>query len=152
MDAVTYPDKAVIDFMSDKVIALKISSNTLPFVDDFNVKWTPTLVTLGADGKEHHRTVGFLGPEELIASLLLGQGKSFFDNDKFPETLNVLEKILTDYPNTDVVPEVIYLRGVSQYKNTGDPMPLKAAYELLTRDFPGSEWTKRAHPYSLIGQ
>ncbi len=151
MDAVTYPDPAVIDFISNALVALRVPSDAKPLSDDFNVKWTPTLITLSPDGKEHHRTVGYLEPKELIARLLLGEGKYFFDTDKFPEALNALEKILADYKNTDAVPEAIYLRGVSQYKNTSDPQPLKAAYELLKKDFPDGEWTKRAYPYRLIG-
>ena len=81
MDAVTYPDPAVIDFMSDALIALRVPSDSKPLSDDFNVKWTPTLITLGPDGQDHHWTVGFLGPKELIARLLLGEGKYFFDNN-----------------------------------------------------------------------
>ena len=118
MDAVTNPDPALIDFISEALIPLRISSDAKPLSEDFNLKWTPTLITLGPDGKEHHRTVGFLEPKELIARFLLGEGKNFFDSDKFPEALKTLEKILADYKNTDAVPEAIYLRGVSQYKNS----------------------------------
>jgi hypothetical protein len=118
MDAVTNPDPALIDFISEALIPLRISSDAKPLGEDFNPKWTPTLITLGPDGKEHHRTVGFLEPKELIARFLLGEGKYFFDSDKFPEALKTLEKILADYKNTDAVPEAIYLRGVSQYKNS----------------------------------
>ena len=118
MDAVTNPDPALIDFISEALIPLRISSDAKPLSEGFNLKWTPTLITLGPDGKEHHRTVGFLEPKELIAHFLLGEGKYFFDSDKFPEALKTLEKILADYKNTDAVPEAIYLRGVSQYKNS----------------------------------
>ena len=118
MDAVTNPDPALIDVISEALIPLRISSDAKPLSEDFNLKWTPTLITLGPDGKEHHRTVGFLESKELIARFLLGEGKYFFDSDKFPEALKTLEKILADYKNTDAVPEAIYLRGVSQYKNS----------------------------------
>lgn len=151
MDAVTYPEQAVIDFFSDSLIPVRVQSDAKPVSDDFNVKWTPTLITLGPDGQEHHRTVGFLGAKELIARLLLGEGKYYFDNDRFPEALEALAKIMTDYQGAAAVPEAIYLRGVCQYKNSSDPMPLKAAYELLAEDFPASEWTHRAYPYRLIG-
>lgn len=151
MDAVTYPDQAVIDFFADSVIPVRVQANAKPISDDFNVKWTPTLITLGPDGKEHHRTVGFLDPKELLARLLLGEGKYHFDNDRFPEALAALATLLADYPGTAAVAEGIYLRGVCQYKNSNDPSPLKAAYELLARDFPDSEWTRRAYPYRLIG-
>ncbi len=152
MDAVTYPDQSVVDFFSEHVIGLRIPAESKPLSDDFNVKWTPTLITLSPDGSEHHRTVGFLEPSELLARLLLGEGKYYFDNDKFTEALNAFEKVIVEYGNTDAVPEAIYLRGVSHYKSSGDPMPLKAAYELLEKDYPGGEWTKRAYPYRLIGE
>lgn len=151
MDAVTYPEQIVIDFFADNLIPLRVQSDAKPVSDDFNVKWTPTLITLGPDGKEHYRTVGFLGPKELLARLLLGEGKYYFDNDKFPEALAALAKILADYRGKAAVPEAIYLQGVCLYKNTGDPLSLKAAYELLAAEFPESEWTHRAYPYRLIG-
>jgi len=150
MDAVTYPDRSVIDFISENLIPLRVPSDAKPLSEDFNVKWTPTLITLGFDGKEHHRTVGFLEPKELISRLLLGEAKYFFDNDKYSDALKKLEKIQADYKNTAAVQEAIYLRGVSQYKSTGDPLHLKAAYEILSKNFPDGEWTKRAYPYRLI--
>ena len=151
MDAVTYPDPEVISFISETLIPLRVTSDTKPLSEVFNVKWTPTLITLSPEGIEHHRTLGFLEPKDLIASLLLGKGKYLFDSEKFPEALITLEIIISDYKHTHAVPEAIYLRGVSQYKNTGDPTPLKAAYELLSNDFPKGEWTQRAYPYRLIG-
>ena len=48
------------------------------------------------------------------------------------------------------MPEAIFLQGVARYKKSGDPKPLKEAYETLTADFPDNEWTKRAYPYRLL--
>ena len=59
-------------FIQENLIPLRVAYDHKPLSADFKVKWTPTLVTLDPDGTEHHRTVGFLGPEELIASLMLG--------------------------------------------------------------------------------
>lgn len=150
MGAVTYPDHEVINFVSENMIPLQVLSDIQPLSTDFNVKWTPTLVTLDTDGKEHHRTVGFLSPEELIPSLLLGMGKSYFETDRFGEAITNLERLLEKYPKSDSAAEAIYLRGVSRYKSTNDPEPLKAAYEQLAADYPSSEWTKRAYPYRLL--
>ena len=100
--------------------------------------------------KEHHRTVGFLAPEELIPSLLLGLGKSRFDDGRFDEALEYLEKVLREYPKSHSAPEAMYLRGVTRYKKTEDAKPLKEAYEQLKDKYPSSEWTKRAYPYRLL--
>ena len=150
MDTVTYPNDKVIEFIQKHLIPLRVAFDAKPLAADFDVKWTPTLITLDANGKEHQRTVGFLPPEELIPSLLLGIAKSYFNRERFSEALSNLDKLLADYPKSDAAPEAIYLRGVCRYKSTHDPKLLKGAYEQLQANYPSSEWTKRAYPYRLL--
>lgn len=150
MDAVTYPEPKVIDFITAHFIPLRMKFDAQPYATDFNVKWTPTVVTLAPDGKEHHRTVGFLAPDELIPSLLLGEAKYHFDLDCFTPALKSLDQVVQQYATSDSAPEAIFLTGVCQYKSTHDAKPLKAAYEKLVATFPNSEWTKRAYPYRLL--
>ena len=46
MDAVTYPDEKVVDFIGKSVVPLKLSFDAKPMADDYNVKWgAPTLIT-----------------------------------------------------------------------------------------------------------
>jgi outer membrane protein assembly factor BamD (BamD/ComL family) len=102
------------------------------------------------EGKEHHRPIGFLPPEELIASLMLGIAKCHFDQSKFHEAIIMFDRLLKEYPRSDATPEAIYLRGVSEYQSTHSAEPLKKAYERLKSEFPSSEWVKRAKSYSLL--
>jgi tetratricopeptide (TPR) repeat protein len=150
MDAVTYPDNKVIKFIQELFIPLQVAYNAKPESVDFNIKWTPTLITLGSDGREHHRTVGFLDPDGFIANSILGIGKYHFDNDRYTEALSFFEDIIAEHPESDVVAEAIFLRGVSRYKNSGATIHLKEAYESLSSRYPDSEWTKRAYPYRLL--
>ena len=150
MDAVTYPDEKVAEFVQNGLIPLRVPFDHKPLAADFNVQWTPTLITLDTDGKEHHRTVGFLAPKELIPSLLLGIGKSHFENERFDEAIAVFEKILKNHPKSNSAPEAIYLHGVARYKSTHQPKPLREAYDKLAAEYPSSEWTNRAYPYRLI--
>ena len=124
--------------------------NAQPLATDFKVKWTPTVITLDEEGNEHHRTVGFLSPEEFIPSLTLGMGKAHFDREKFEGAMALFDRLLKDYPKSDAAPEAVYLRGVAQYKSSHNAKPLKEAYEKLQAEYPSSEWTKRAQPYSLL--
>src|SRR5512136_870622 len=101
MDAVTYPDEKVVDFIGKSIVPLKLSFDAKPMADDYNVKWTPTLITINGGGKEHHRTVGFLPPEELIPSLMLGIGKVHFDAERIGEALKYFEKIVKEFPRSD---------------------------------------------------
>jgi outer membrane protein assembly factor BamD (BamD/ComL family) len=108
------------------------------------------VITLDMEGKEHHRTIGFLPPEELIPSLMLGIAKCHFDQSKFQEAIAMLDRLLKEYPKSDAAPEAIYLRGVPEFQTTHHAEPLKKAYERLKSEFPSSEWVKRAKPYSLL--
>ncbi|RJX27627.1 MAG: hypothetical protein C4531_13470 [Desulfurivibrio sp.] len=150
MDAVTYPNEKVIEFINNNMIPVRLPADAKPWSEDFNVNWTPTIITLGADGREHHRTLGFLAPEELIPSLMLGIAKIYFDAGQFEESLKGLAALLVEYPKSDAVPEAIYLQGVNRYKNTHEAGPLKAAYERLLAEHASSEWTKKAYPYRLL--
>ncbi len=150
MGAVTYPDQKVIEFIEKHMVPIQVASDAQPLASRFNVQWTPTVIVLDQDGKEHYRTIGFLSPEEFIPSLMLGIGKSHFDRQEFSEAIPLFEQVLKEYPKSDAAPEAVYLRGVSLYKSTHKPEPLKDAYNRLLAEFPSSEWTKRAKPYSLL--
>lgn len=150
MGAVTYPDQAVVNFVGNNLIAVQLLSDSKPYADDFNVRWTPTVILLDENGKEHHRLVGFLPPSDFIPEMLLGIAKMKFNQDDFDGALLDFEKILSNYPQSKAAPETMYLRGVSRYKNTHDAKYLKEAYEQLRHAHPNSEWTQRAQPYSLL--
>ncbi len=150
MDAVTYPQDIVVEFIQGHLIPIRVPFDSKPLADDFNVTWTPTLIVLDTDGKEHHRVTGFLAPEELIPALLLGVGKSHFEQEQFTEAITTLERVVADYPDSHSAPEAIYYRAVSRYKSTHKAEPLKEAYEELQARHPSSEWAKKAAPYRLL--
>ncbi|MDD5760320.1 MAG: hypothetical protein PHI06_14730 [Desulfobulbaceae bacterium] len=150
MDAVTYSQQSVVLFIEHNLIPLRVAFDAQPLASDFAVTWTPTMVIVDSQGKEHHRIVGFFDAEALISSLLLGLGKVEYDSNKFNEALGYLEKLVTEFSESDSAPEGIFLIGVSRYKNTSNPLPLKEAYEQLQKRYPASTWTKRAYPYRLL--
>ncbi len=150
MGAVTYPDAKVAEFINNRMIPVQLLFDAKPYADNFNIKWTPTIIVLDEDGKEHSRTVGFLSPEEFIPSLMLGIVKARFNLNRFNEALSEAGQIIADYPKSRATPEAIYLQGVAGFKSTHDPAHLKAAYQKLQAEYPASEWTERAQPYSLL--
>ena|SRR6266540_1394926 len=150
MGAVSYPNPKVADFVMQRMVPVQVPADAEPLASTFNVTWTPTVLVLDYFGKEHLRSVGFLPPEELIPTLLLGMGKVDLETNDFPDAISHFDELLTQYPRSFVAPEALYLRGVSMYKSSHDAKPLKEAYEMLNRDYPGSEWAKRAQPYTLL--
>jgi outer membrane protein assembly factor BamD (BamD/ComL family) len=81
---------------------------------------------------------------------MVAKGEWYFNADQHPEAQGMFEEALREYSNSDAAAEAVFFQGVSRYKLSHDPKPLRAAYETLTAKFPGSEWTKRAAPYRLI--
>ena len=150
MDAVTYPNENVYNFINQHFVPLRVRFDAQPNAENFNVKWTPTIITLDANGREHFRTLGFLSPEDFIPSLYLAIGKSSFDTENLDKALVYFDNLLTKYPKSEFTPEGIYLQGVSRFKSSNNPMPLKEAYEKLNLKYPENEWTKRAYPYRLL--
>jgi tetratricopeptide (TPR) repeat protein len=150
MDKVTYPEDEVVEFLNERVVPVRVPYDQKPLAEDFQVKWTPLLVILDSEGEEHHRSTGFLAPYELIAMILLGSGKLYFHREDFTKAIQCFDELLEKYPDSGSAPESVYFRGVSGYKSTHKPEPLKEAFEVLRDKFPDSEWAKRAAPYRLL--
>jgi hypothetical protein len=150
MDAVVYPVKEIGDFIMNEMIPLRIPTSNEEMTKKFEIKWTPTLITMDVNEKEHQRTLGFMGVDELIPSLLLGMAKIPFDEGEPARAIELLQKVIDDYPKSNSVPEAIFLRGVAGYKNTHQAAPLKEAYNILNQNYPDTTWAKRAYPYSLL--
>src|SRR4030042_4933730 len=150
MGAVTYPNEKVVDFIEGHMVPIQVLFDSQPLATKFNVHGTPTVITLDEEGKEHHRTIGFLSPEEFIPSLMLGVTKCHFDRGKLSEAVEMSEEILKNYPKSDAAPEAVYVRGGALYKRTHSADPLKEAYKKLQNEYPSSEWARRAQPYRLL--
>ncbi len=150
MDAVTYPDKEVSAFIEENLVPLRVTFGAMPQTKYFNVNWTPTLLILDREGNEHHRTLGYQSPQELIPMMMLGIAKVDYERGRYKEACVNFNKIISFYPECDSAPEAIYLRGVSLFKDTQEPHHLKEAYELLCESYPKNGWTKRAEPYTLL--
>jgi thioredoxin-related protein len=149
MDAVSYPNPKVIEFFEKNLVAVKVFIDSQPLPKKFRVQWTPTLVLLDNEGEEHNRTVGFLAPE-VLASLMLGIGKSYFDHDEYFQAEDTFQRLLAEYPKSDSSAEAAYYLGVSRYKRTHNAEELKKTIQHLQRDFPQSEWVKRASVYQML--
>lgn len=150
MDTVTYSQTLAADFINSTLIPLRLEVGSSDWTEKFTIRWTPTLLVVNAELKEHHRTVGFLNSEELIASLLLGCAKSSYDGSQFADMAKPLNEILTTYPKSFAAPEAVFLRGVSNFLLSHDVTALKEIHQTISSDYPNSEWLMRAAPYKLL--
>ena len=150
MDAVAYTDQAVVSFITENLIPVRIPAGDPDLGPRFRVKWTPTLLILDTAGEEQYRTLGFYPPNDLIPSLLLGMGKALFNLPDRPAACDCFARIIAEYPASGMASEAVYLQGVSRYIESLDVAKLIGIYERLAADYPSSPWLTRADPYRLL--
>jgi hypothetical protein len=150
MDAVTYPEKAVVKCVEKSVVPLQVRFDSQPLASEFNIKWTPALFIVDEDSKVHQRSVGFFSPEQFAAWILLGRAKSHFARGEFDMALTVIEEILDEHGESHFAPEAVYYQGVTRYKSTDEAGHLKEAHRSLAQKYPSSLWAMKAAPYRLL--
>ncbi len=150
MGAVTYPDQKVASFIDKNFIPVQIPVSNTALMGKYNVTWTPTILVVDADGKEHFRRVGFHAPDDLIAAFMTGKGRWYFDLEQFPEAKGMFEEVQVAYPGTEAAAEAIFFNGVTGYKMNHEPKFLRLASDTLKEKYPDSQWTKQASVYQLI--
>jgi len=150
MDAVAYIDPAVIEFITENLIPIRILASDSYLGPKFKIKWTPTLLVLDASGTEHYRTLGFYPPKDLIPSLLLGMGKAMFDQPESKGAADYFERLVAEFPNSALAPEALYLNGVCRFLENHDISHLIGIYDRLAADYADSPWLTRADPYKLL--
>jgi len=113
-------------------------------MERWNVHWTPTILVLGADGREHHRIEGFLEADDFLAQLLLGLGQAALAQTRWDEAERRFAEVLERYPAADGAAEAQYWRGVARYKGSSDPADLHATAQAFQERYRDSVWAKKA--------
>ncbi|MBI5568422.1 MAG: tetratricopeptide repeat protein [Desulfomonile tiedjei] len=149
MDAVTYPNKKVVEFVRKNVIPMRVQHDQ-PLASRFRVKWTPTLILLDDQGNEVYRNEGFLPPERLVPALMLGMGKVNLESANYDKAISHFKDLVSRYPQSEEAPEAVYFQGVARFRTTKDLKAMKEAYETLSKQYPNSSWTRKAQPYDKL--
>ena len=139
-----YPDPKVAGFISDHFIPIRQHVKRNPeAMERFGAQWTPTIIVLDPNGKERHRTEGFVDAATLLHQLRLGLAQAAFANSQWDDAERYFEEVASS-GDPDAAPEAAYWAGVTRYKRSGDPSALGATYKRLNEDFAGSSWAKKS--------
>lgn len=146
MGAVTYPDPKVERLIEQHFIPVQFNVVEQPAVmDQFNAPWTPTIIIQDPEGREHRRSAGYLDPARFLGEVSLGWLKDAIDRRDFKEAQARVSEVLSltkDDPARE--PEALYWAAVAGFKASGDSQQLLQGWNALLRDFPQSEWARRA--------
>lgn len=145
MDAVTFPDPRVVDFVRHHFVPVKMEvQQELAAVSRYGIAWTPALLLLDEQGVEQYRAEGYFSPEDLLARLSLGFGRCCLNLGRFDRACARFEEVVNRHQGSDAGAEALYWLGVAQLKESGDPNRLRACWQKLIQNYPASDWAKRA--------
>jgi TolA-binding protein len=140
-----YPEARVDTFVSESFDPVRLHVKTHPeAMERFEVQWTPTVLILDHAGKERHRIEGYLPADDFLGQLELGAAHVAFAEKKFDEAERRYRAIVDELPDTDAAAAALYWAGVSRYKGTNDPAPLKETALAFQRRYTGTDWAKKA--------
>jgi uncharacterized protein HemY len=144
-----YPQERVARFIEGNFIParLHVREQAADFQrvgERYGALWTPTLLELDSNGKEHHRVEGFLGADDLLAQLKLGLGKIAFHEKRWGDAERLFQEVVDQHGDADAAAEALYWAGVSRYKASGDARELAGTAAAFTRRYRDSTWAKKA--------
>jgi hypothetical protein len=146
MDTVTYPDERVASFVRQHFVPAKVMVREKPEVAaSFDVIWTPNVVVADGAGKTTYRIEGYLPPEDFIAQLALGLGRYELEHQQFAKAAHHFEEVAKRHRGSDAAAQALYWLGVAQYKHSKDHAQLRPSWDKLVKEYPNSEWAKRAN-------
>jgi hypothetical protein len=150
MDAVTYPDDAVVTAIGQGFAPFKI--NLMERHPDFKeacaggrVMWGPTLIVADARGREVRRWVGWLPPQSFVAELEFCRAMAQYNNGKFAEALAGFDVIVERDTETEIHAEALYWRGIAGFMaGSQDWTALRRSWTRLAEDYPNNRFGTHA--------
>jgi len=145
LDAVTFSDKRVIHAIRTRFIPLKLDLHQdREFTREHQVFWTPTILFVDRSGKVRYTSPNYLPPDEFLDLLDIAEALVLMRWRGYEEAIALLAGLEYRSPNSVLMPEAIYWRGIAAYFRDGKSSSSANAEwaELLSR-FPDTIWAKR---------
>ena len=144
-----YPDERVARFITDNFIPVRLhvreqAADFQRFGERYNAQWTPAILQLDPDGTERHRIEGFMGADDFLAQLMLGQAHAAFKHQQWDESERRFREVVERYPRSEAAPEALYWAGAARYKGTHDAAALTETARTFGERYRDTPWATRA--------
>ncbi len=148
MDAVTYPEPAVYDFITKHCVPLRLNLDRREdhvHFRAYQVIWTPTIAFLDRRGTKQYQSPGFLPPMQFLALLQIGVARSLLAWGRYDEAAVHLTTV-ADNPANNFADEALYWLGTAYYLRNHRRSDLMRAWGRLREEYPTNVWTLRIPP------
>jgi len=152
--------KTMSGVFSDDTVRKAVEREIVPFKYDlvneseiaekYRVDWTPTFILTDERGIELDRWTGYLPAEDFIAQLTLSKGLAAFYLRRYRDAEREFEMLIEEHPDSELVPEAEYFRGVSIFKEKGDVVGLVEICHSIEGKYPHTQWAKKCSIWSHV--
>ena len=145
LDVETFGDARVIHAVRSRFIPLKLDLHgDREFTREHQVFWTPTVLFMDRSGKVRYTSPNFLPPDEFLDLLDIAEALVLMRWRGYEEAIALLAALEYRSPNSVLMPEAIYWRGIAAYFRDGrSSTSAKAEWAELLSRFPATVWAKR---------
>ena len=145
LDLETFSDAHVVHAVRSRFIPLKLDLHgDRAFAREHQVFWTPTILVADRSGRVRYTSPNFLPPGEFLDLLDIAEAMVLMRWRGYEEAIALLAGLEYRSPNSVLMPEAIYWRGIAAYFRDGrSSTSAKAEWAELLSRFPNTIWAKR---------
>ncbi len=147
MDAVTYPDAQVIEYIASNFVPLELSMGqreSWPHFRANHIIWTPSIGFADRNGSMHYQSPGYLPPSEFLSALKIGRARCLMAWTRSAEAARELETAAA--VENAMTPEVLFWMATAYFLERRDTLRMYEIWDRLNTTYPDSPWTKRTYP------
>lgn len=147
MDAVTYPEPSVVEYLSANFVLYKASMEMRESWQHFranHIVWTPSFGFADRNGSMHYQSQGFFPPEEFLSALRVGRARCLMAWTRSAEAIKELEAAAS--VENSMTPEVLFWLSVAAWLERRDTTRMYSIWGEMADRYPDSPWTRRTYP------
>jgi len=147
MDAVTYPDAAVQEYIATHFICYFASMgrrDDWPLFRANHIIWTPSTGFADRNGAMHYHSPGYLPPDDYLTALKIGRARCLMAWTRAAEAARDLESVVAS--DNSMTPEALFWLGAAYFLSRRDTTRMYEVWERLSAQYPDSPWAHRTYP------
>lgn len=139
-----FSDPDAESLISEKFVPLMFLTFTdKEATEAFNINWSPSLVVLDENGKEHYRSYGRQDGGNLRATLLNALGRADFNRKRYKSAIKYFDEVIDTLQDSSSIAEAYYWKGAC-YDKLGDMATTAKIFTLIADKYPDTHWGRAA--------
>jgi hypothetical protein len=146
MDAVTYPDPSVLDYLERHFVPFRAVLDERPYWQLFranHVIWTPTTGFLDRNGAMHYHAPGYLEASEMQAVMMIGRARCLMAWTRAAEAAEECARAAA--LESSFAAEALWWQGAAHYLERRDSKRMWEPWDRLVALYPTSPWAARVY-------